>query len=225
MQGKLRAIVALLLTGILVAVPAISIVQEAPLTPDTAPASTATDAAAPGGSDGTTVAAGDGTGSPTATADQHVNEEQRTLDVDADGTATDAETGDESDLTVEVDGEVTVRESEEGVDETAATEGQTVQANVTIGGTTYTIPVQVNGEGTSFEAAGIFDAESWRLHAQGQSFGQVADGSGATFFGNMTLVGTNGGDFVVMGDGVLTVQDQAETTTYDLEFQGTATFD
>lgn len=155
---------------------------------------------------------------------QAFQEEDRELDVDAEGTAENVETGDESDLDVDITGDVTVRESEEGVDETASTDGPTVDAEITVGDETFVIPVQVNGEGTSFEAAGIFDVESWRLHAQGQSFSGGQDGSGASFFGNLTLIGNNG-DFTVLGDGVLTVQDQGDTTTYDLEFQGTATFE
>lgn len=160
----------------------------------------------------------------TATAQEDPNAEVRHLDLDASGEAEDVDSGDTFDAEVNVTGNVTVRESGEGVDETAQTDGPTVDAEITVGDTTYTIPVSVVGEGTSFEQAGIFDGQAWRLHIQGEDFSSGRDGSGASFSGNVTLVG-NDGDFVAFGEGTLTVRDQSDTTTYDLEYTGTATFE
>lgn len=159
-----------------------------------------------------------------ATAQQ--SQEERELDLDAEGTAENVETGDSHDLTVNVTGNVTVQETDEGVDETAFTKDvQSVEANVTIDGTTYTIPVTVGGEGTSFEQAGLVSGEAWRLHVQGEDFSGNQDGSGASLSANVTLIGSDG-DFAAFGNGSLTVQDdQGGQTTYDLDFRGTATFE
>lgn len=153
------------------------------------------------------------------------NQETRHLDLDANGTAEDVETGDSHDLTVNVTGNVTVQETDEGVDETAFTKGPTVEAVVTVGDTTHEIPVGVDGEGTSHEQAGLVSADAWRLHVQGEDFSGDQDGSGATFSANVTLIGSDG-DFAAFGEGTLTVHDsQGGQTTYDLDFRGQATFE
>lgn len=150
--------------------------------------------------------------------------EERQLDVDADGTAGNVQTGETETAEVNITGDVTVRESDEGVGETAQTDGPTVDAEITVGNETYTIPVSVAGEGTSFEQAAIFEGEAWRLHVQGESYSGGQDGSGATFSGNLTLVGQDG-EFAAFGDGTLTVRDQGDSTTYDLDYDGSATFE
>lgn len=153
------------------------------------------------------------------------SQEERRLDLDAAGTAEDVETGDSHDLAVNVTGDVTVQETDEGVDETAYTQGPTdVEANVTIDGTTHTIPVTVDGEGTSFEQAGLVSGEAWRLHVQGENFSGGQDGSGASLSANVTLIGSDG-DFSAFGQGTLTVQDGSSQTTYDLDFRGQASFE
>lgn len=157
-------------------------------------------------------------------AAQDRTSEERHLDADTDGTARSVETGEVHEAEVDVTGNVTVRESGEGVDETAQTDGPTVEAEITVGDETYTIPVSVVGEGTSYEQSGAVDDQAWRLHVQGEDYSGGQDGSGAVFSGNLTLVGGNG-EFTVTGEGTLTVRDQDDATTYDLDYAGSATFE
>lgn len=167
------------------------------------------------------------------------SEETRELDADTDGVAQDTQTGERLDATVNVTGDVTVRESGNGVDETAESTNLSVVANVTVGDTTYEIPVLVVGEGTSLEQAGITAAESWRLSVQGTQIpdgdsgednrdtrsGDDAETGTAQFQGNLTLVGNDEGGYQAQGNGTLTVADGDQTTTYRLDYSGQATFE
>lgn len=157
-------------------------------------------------------------------AAQEETSDEHHLDADTDGAARSVETGEVQQAEVDVTGNVTVRESGQGVDETAQTDGPTVEAEITVGDETYTIPVSVVGEGTSHEQSGAVDGEAWRLHVQGESYSRGQDGSGATFSGNLTLVGQDG-EFAAFGEGTLTVRDQGDATTYDLDYEGSATFE
>lgn len=154
-------------------------------------------------------------------------QEERHLDADTDGVARETSTNDTFDAEVNVTGDVTVTESEEGVDRTAFTDGLTATANVTVDGTTYSIPVAIVGEGVSLVQTGV-TADGWRLHVQGT---QTADEDTrgqptlAQFAGNLTLTGGQDGQYVAQGDGILTVFDGEDATTYDLAYAGTATFE
>lgn len=153
------------------------------------------------------------------------SQDERHLDANADGVAQEANSTNVFDAEVNVTGDVIVQDSDEGQDEAAFTRGLTATANVTVGEDEYEIPVGINGEGTSLEQAGL-TADGWRLHVQGT---QVPDGgedtSLATFSGNVTLTGGEDGEYVLEGEGILTVVDGEDTTTYQLGYSGQATFE
>lgn len=179
------------------------------------------------------------------------SQETRDLDAETDGTAADTQTGETFDALVNVTGTVTIQDTDEGVDRAAFTQGQTATANVTVNGTLYTVPVSIVGEGTSLVQTGV-SADAWRLHAQGVQLpdsgedrsgeddrphqddhpdGEQAADDGedppalAAFSGNLTLIGSEDGGYAANGEGILTVVDGEETTTYRLAYRGSATFD
>lgn len=155
------------------------------------------------------------------------SQEERHLDADTDGVARETSTNDTFEAEVNVTGDVIITESEEGVDRTAFTDGLTATANVTIDGTTYEIPVGVVGEGVSLVQTGV-SADAWRLHVEGT---QTADEDTrdqptlAQFSGNLTLTGGQDGEYVAEGEGILTVFEGEDATTYDLAYTGSATFE
>lgn len=147
----------------------------------------------------------------------------RTLDASADGNAVDTRSGDVQGVMLDVDGDVIVVTSDHGVDRTAHSR-QPITAVVTLGETSYTIPVYVNGEGVSLVQTGA-SPDAWRLTAQGTSIPAPGDRASASFRGELTLLGSEDGGYTLTGDGILRVTDTAGTATYHLSYAGSASFE
>lgn len=172
-------------------------------------------------------------GTPAATPSHEAPpQEERTLNLTANGTAEERDGDEIHDLDLTVDGNATVTETEEGHDRTADSPWGNITVNATVDGTSYEMTGALGGQGSpDFRPVGV---EVWNLTitgatvADGQDAGQDtqdgSDSSSAQFFGNVTMVGADG-EFQVAGSGTLVVTDADGRTNYDLDYDGEATFE
>jgi hypothetical protein len=159
----------------------------------------------------------DGPASATPLASEEAPPQSRwTLDADADGMAEDTRTGMVSMLELEIDGSVIVTDTDQGADRTAFGTPASLEVVVTVGDDEYRIPATLGGEGTSLVQTGV-SSDAWRLSVQG------TDRGAAQFRGSLILIGAEDG-YALSGEGVLNVPGQADTTTYQLEYAGSAEF-